>query len=96
MKCELSVAKETGAAPLPVIGLATFPKNPLSPALHLLLPCSVLLLLLLLRSTSPFHSSLQAAPVHEAAFLGFGGAWQRWRSGAGGYGRLWLPHVGID
>lgn len=44
LKCELSVAKETRAAPLPVIGLAPFPKNPLSPALHLLLPCSIPLL----------------------------------------------------
>lgn len=28
MKCEFSAAEETRAAPLPVIGLAPFPKNP--------------------------------------------------------------------
>lgn len=51
---------------------------------------------LLLPCTTRLHFSLHEAPVHEAAFLGFGGAWRRRRGGAGGSGRLWRPHVGID
>lgn len=55
LKCDFSDAKETRAAPLPVIGLALFPKN-LSSALHLLLPCS-----------APLPPSLSRAELPHAA-----------------------------
>lgn len=53
LKCEFSAAKETRAAPLPVIGLAPFPKNPPSSAHHLPIPHSILPLLLSLHLTLP-------------------------------------------
>ena len=95
MKCEFSAAKGTRAAPLPVIGLAPFPKNPLSPAFHLLLLCSVLLLF-----ASSHHLPallIDRAPVYAAV------SWallERSKAGkivlvdAGR--RLCLPFGGID
>lgn len=94
LKCELSFAKETRAAPLPVIGLAPFPKNLLSPALHLLLPCSIPLLFS--SPPPPSHFPCRWLPCVCDCFLGFGGAWQSRRDSVSGYSRLWLAFVGID
>lgn len=80
LKCDFSDAKETRAAPLPVIGLALFPKN-LSSALHLLLPCS---------APPPPLSSLMLL------FPGFFGAWQSRRQSVGGYSSMWAAFTGID
>lgn len=81
LKCELSVTKEAGAAPLPVIGLAPVPKKP---------PPSPVL-----SRFSFFAPPLPLLPA-EAAFLGFGGARRRRRRNAGGCSRLRLPPVWID
>lgn len=81
LKCDFSDAKETRAAPLPVIGLALFPKN-LSSALHLLLPCPP--------SPSAELSSLMLL------FPGFFGAWQSRRQSVGGYSSMWPAFTGID